>query len=55
MPIEDYEDRCLDIHSGKVLELIKDGDPSWATMVPNAVAAVIRERCYFGYCELEEA
>ena len=54
-PIEDYEKRCLDIHSGKVLELIADDDCGWETMVPEKVASVIKERCYFGFCELEEA
>jgi len=50
VPIENYEERCLDIHSGKVLELIKKEDPAWEKMVPDAVANVIKERCYFGFC-----
>ena len=53
-PIEAYEERCLDIHSGKVLEMIDKGDCSWESMVPKAVADVIKKRCYFGFCELEE-
>ena len=55
VPIEEYEERCLDIHSGAVRELIENQDVSWEQMVPKAVAKVIKERCYFGYCELENA
>ncbi|MDB4662476.1 TonB-dependent receptor [Verrucomicrobiales bacterium] len=55
VPIVDYDERCLDIHSGRVLELIKKEDASWETMVPKAVVKVIKDRCYFGFCELEEA
>ena len=54
-PIEDYEERCLDIHSGKVLELIEEEDPAGESMVPKEVATVIKARCYFGFCELEKA
>jgi hypothetical protein len=55
VPIEDYEERCLDIHSGVVLNLIKEEDDSWEKMVPKEVSKVIKDRCYFGFCELEEA
>jgi len=55
VPISDYEERCLDIHSGKVLDLIKNEDSSWEKMVPAEVGKVIKDRCYFGFCELEKA
>ena len=54
VPIVDYDERCLDIHSGRVLELIKKEDASWETMVPKAVVKVIKDRCYFGFFGLEE-
>ena len=55
VPIEDYEERCLDIHSDIVRDLIKKEDCSWESMVLEEVAEVIKKRCYFGFCELEQA
>lgn len=55
VPIEDYDERCLDIHSEMVRDLITAEDCAWESMVPKAVVKVIKERCYFGFCELEEA
>ncbi len=39
----------LHIFSRDVLEKIRDGDETWETMVPPEVAALIKERGYFGY------
>ena len=39
----------LHIYSRDVLEKIRDGDESWERMVPPEVAALIKERNYFGY------
>ncbi|MGI9241843.1 MAG: TonB-dependent receptor, partial [Verrucomicrobiales bacterium] len=38
VPIENYQERCLDIYSQKVLERISANDCSWETMVPKEVA-----------------
>ena len=47
--LEGYKPEYLSILSRDVLRRIKDGDESWTTMVPPAVAELIRERCFFGY------
>ena len=39
----------LHIYSRDVMEKIRDGDESWESMVPPAVASLIKERNYFGY------
>ena len=45
--LEGYREDCLSIFSRDVLRLIADGDNSWETMVPAAVAQVIKERNYY--------
>jgi hypothetical protein len=48
-PLEQYREEVLSIFSRDVLRLIRAGDPAWEKMVPDAVAALIRERGMFGY------
>ncbi len=48
-PIERYREEVLPIFSRDVLRLIRNGDAAWEKMVPDAVAALIRERGMFGY------
>jgi hypothetical protein len=43
-----YDRRALGIDSRDVLAKIRAGDPAWEQMVPEPVAAVIRERKLFG-------
>jgi hypothetical protein len=47
-PMENYHREYLGITSAQVLAKIRDKDPSWEKMVPEEVAAVIRERKLFG-------
>ncbi|MBI3418270.1 MAG: TonB-dependent receptor [Verrucomicrobia bacterium] len=47
--LRDFDERCLHIFSRTVLANIKSGDPSWEEMVPQQVAAMIKERKLFGY------
>jgi hypothetical protein len=49
VPLGDYREDVLHIFSRDVLRLIRAGDPAWEKMVPDAVAALIRERGLFGY------
>jgi hypothetical protein len=55
-PITDYRPENLPIFSRDVLARIRRGDPTWETMVPPEVAAVIKRRGYFGHAEaMQEA
>ena len=47
--IDFYNRDYLHIFSREVLRLIIAGDDSWEKMVPDEVAAMIKERGYFGY------
>ncbi len=47
--IDFYNRDYLHIFSREVLRLIIAGDDKWETMVPEEVAAMIKERGYFGY------
>lgn len=49
--LDNYDEDCLDVFSREVLHKIKQGDMSWETMVPAAVADVIKSKSYFG-CQL---
>ncbi len=54
--IPDYNKDNLNIQPDKVLELIKAGTPGWEEFVPDEVAAMIKNRCLFGYpCEVKPA
>jgi hypothetical protein len=46
--LEHYREDVLHIFSRDVLRLIRAGDPAWEKMVPERVAALIRERSMFG-------
>ncbi len=52
--IDFYNKDFLRIFSRDVLIKISSGDASWETMVPPAVASLIKERCFFGYRHLGE-
>lgn len=47
--IDFYDRRHLGIFSRDVLRRIGENDPSWETMVPEGVAALIKEHGYFGF------
>ncbi len=50
--IRHYEERNLQIQTDKVLQMIKNDDNGWEQYVPAEVAAMIKERCLFGFvCE----
>jgi len=54
--ISHYNEKNLSIQTDKVLELIKEGAPGWEEYVPAEVAAMIKDRCLFGYaCVVEPA
>ncbi|MBS1605670.1 MAG: TonB-dependent receptor [Bacteroidetes bacterium] len=47
--IRHYKESNLQIDTDKVLQLIKHGSEGWEEYVPAEVAAIIKERCLFGY------
>lgn len=47
--LEDYHPEYLRIFSRDILRLIKAGDPSWETMVPEGVAEVVKRNGFFEY------
>jgi hypothetical protein len=52
--IRHYKESNLQIQTDKVLELIKEGAEGWEEYVPAEVAAMIKERCLFGFhCEVK--
>ncbi len=54
--ISHYNEKNLNIQTDKVLELIKQGAPGWEEYVPAEVAAMIKDRCLFGYaCVVDPA
>jgi hypothetical protein len=48
--IETYNAKYLDIFSREVLNMIKNHDSAWESMVPPAAAAIIKAKCMFGHC-----
>jgi hypothetical protein len=48
-PLTNYRQAVLPLFSRDVLERLRQGDPTWTTMVPKEVARMIRERREFGY------
>ncbi|SVB46558.1 uncharacterized protein METZ01_LOCUS199412, partial [marine metagenome] len=46
--IDDYNEDYLSIFSRAALEKIRAGDPEWEAMVPERVAAIIKERGLLG-------
>ncbi|HEY9001796.1 MAG TPA: TonB-dependent receptor [Mucilaginibacter sp.] len=54
--IRNYNESNLNVQTDNVLELIKSGADGWEELVPAEVAAVIKDRCLFGYpCKTETA
>jgi len=52
--IRHYNEKNLHAQTDKVLQLIKEGADGWEEHVPAEVAAMIKERCLFGYpCAVE--
>ncbi|HEY4209306.1 MAG TPA: hypothetical protein VGM31_20920 [Puia sp.] len=50
--IRHFSEENLHIDTDKVLDLIKRGADGWEEYVPGEVAAIIKQRCLFGYaCE----
>jgi hypothetical protein len=49
--VRDYDNRCLTILSRDVLKRLRGSDSSWETMVPTAVAQIIKKRGLLGYVE----
>ncbi|MDB5156141.1 MAG: nicotinate-nucleotide adenylyltransferase [Mucilaginibacter sp.] len=47
--IRNYNESNLHVQTDIVLQLIKQGVEGWEQYVPNEVAAMIKERCLFGY------
>ena len=46
-PLRDFDSKCLSISSNDALDMIKDGNSNWKTMVPEKVAGLIDERSLF--------
>jgi hypothetical protein len=48
--VRDYDERCLTVFSREVLERLRSGhDDTWETMVPPAIAEMIKQRKLLGY------
>jgi hypothetical protein len=54
--IRHYNEKNLHVQTDRVLQMIKQGEEGWEEYVPAEVAAMIKERCLFGYaCETDPA
>ena len=53
--IRDFNEKCLPIFSRDVLARIRSGDMSWETMVPPAVAEIIKKRRLLGHKAAESS
>jgi hypothetical protein len=51
--LDNFDESVLHIFSRDVLKRIKAEDSSWETMVPPEIAAVIKQRRFFGYRDTE--
>jgi hypothetical protein len=49
VPLSDYDASVLPIVARDVLRRIETGDSAWEPMVPPAIAAIIKQRGFFGY------
>lgn len=47
--VDGYNPDLLHIFSKEILAMIRTGETGWETMVPTKVAALIKEKCLFGY------
>ncbi len=55
VPVENFNPDILHIFSKLVLQMLRQGDPGWESMVPPRVAKLIKEQYLFGYpCERME-
>ena len=52
--LEGYKSEYLTIFSRAVLRLIQSGDPTWETMVPGAVAEMIKKGRLYVYVSPSE-
>jgi hypothetical protein len=54
--IRHYNEKNLHVETDNVLTLIKQGAEGWEEFVPPEVAAIIKDRCLFGYpCPVDPA
>lgn len=54
--IRHYNENNLNVETDSVLQLIKRGEAGWEEYVPAEVAAMIKDRCLFGYaCDVDPA
>jgi hypothetical protein len=51
--LQNFDERVLHIFSRDVLRRIKDHEASWESMVPEQIAEVIKQRCFFGFREAD--
>jgi hypothetical protein len=52
--ITHYSRKNLNVQTDKVLQMIKNNEAGWEEFVPAEVAAMIKERCLFGFpCEVK--
>ena len=49
VPLDNYRPEYLQIFSRDVLHKIAEGNSTWESMVPPAVAELIRQKAFFGY------
>ena len=49
VPLDNYRTEYLSIFSRDVLQKISSGDSAWESMVPEAVADLIKHRSFFDY------
>jgi len=55
VPVENFDPDILHVFSKRVLQMLRDGEPGWESMVPPRVAMLIKEQYLFGYpCERME-
>jgi hypothetical protein len=47
--LDNCDEECLEIYSRDLLEMIAAGDRTWEDAVPEAVADLIKQRCFFGF------
>ncbi|HMO40577.1 MAG TPA: TonB-dependent receptor [Saprospiraceae bacterium] len=47
--VADFDANILHIFSKQVLQMVQQGEAGWESMVPPKVAALIKEKCLFGY------
>lgn len=53
--VTSHDPNILHIFSRDVLRRIKEQDPSWEAMVPEAIAELIKQRQFFGFRPLSDA